>query len=809
MTPLRYARVALPLPVAEPYRYLIPAGMLDRAVPGARTVVPLKRGELIGIIVAVDDEPPPGGGQARELLAIPHEPVALEPHLLALAHELARYCGAPLGLTLRSMLPGPLWGRATVLIRKNGAGRHGELGGTAGRLLDWLGDHGGEATVAAASRALRMPVWPAVDRLQRIGAVSIESVAPSLRAGKRSNRMAVIAGESLTLIERNERFSRAPAQRALYETLEQVGGRLEVATLLARAATSSGPLRAMVASGVVRIDLVEAPRDPFAAIAGTPPPESLTAAQQVALDQLAGLAPGEDTLLFGVTGSGKTAVYLARLRQILDSGRGAILLVPEIALTPQTVSRVRGAFGDEVAVLHSALSDNERADAWRSLRRGERRVAVGARSAVFAPVANLGVIVLDEEHEATYKNSETPRYHARDVARRRARLEGATVILGSATPSLESWAGSASSGRRSVLPKRISDRPLPPVELVDLRCAEMPQPGAVPWSTRLDDAVRDTLGRDEQVLLLLNRRGWATYVQCRQCGTVVECPACSISMTVHRRPEQLRCHYCDHRCPVPQHCSQCGADTVRQRGAGTQQLEQLVAERFPEARLARMDVDSTGGRWSHHRILDRVGNGEVDILLGTQMIAKGIDFPNVTLVGVVDSDTALHLPDFRASERTFQLIAQVAGRTGRGSRGGVVLVQTRQPEHPALQFAAAHDAEGFLGAELINRRQPPYPPTVALARVVASGTDRRRVDAAIAGLAEWSVGAIAASDSDLVVLGPAPCPIERIKGAWRSHLLVRGDENGLGAWVRTVGPRLGALRHGVRFTLDRDPVSLL
>ncbi len=808
MSGARFARVALPLPVAEPYRYAIPAALADRAQPGMRVVVPVRQQEMVGIVTGLDDTPPPG--TARELLAVPDDTPALSAPLLTLADEAARHTGAPIGLMLRAMLPGPLWGRAAVHLVLTKAGRAARLGGTAGDLLQWLQRRKDAATVRSSSRVLKRPTWEVAERLRRLGFLTLETIPVDVRAGTRTERVATLSGEPLTLIEREQRFARSPAQRALYEALELAGGRQSVGILLDRAGVTAGPLARLEADGLVLLEQIESARDPFADLPVVEPPANLLPDQQAALARLEAMPPGSEALLFGVTGSGKTAVYLERVRHVLETGGGAILLVPEIALTPQTVARVRGAFGDQVAVLHSGLSDNERADAWRQLHHGERMVAVGARSAIFAPVQRLGIIVLDEEHEATYKNGETPRYHARDIARMRAALEGATVVLGSATPSLETWArAEAGELLRVDLPKRVAARPMPPVELIDLRHEPLIQPGAVPWTERLDEAVATALHRGEQILLLLNRRGWATFIQCSSCGEVVECPACSIALTLHHGPEQLRCHYCNHSRAIPSRCPSCRGETIAHRGAGTQQLERLVAERFPTARIARMDVDTTGARWAHHRILGRVGSGEVDILLGTQMIAKGIDFPNVTLVGVVDADTALHLPDFRSSERTFQLIAQVAGRAGRGPKGGRVLVQTRQPEHPALQFAAQHDAAGFLTMELANREMPPYPPTLALARVIASGPDADEVARGITAFRDWSEAAIARSEAGLVVLGPAPCPIERIRDEHRMHLLVRGDARALGAWVRTVGPRLGARRGSVRFTLDRDPVSLL
>lgn len=804
---VRYAHVALPLPLAEPYTYQIPSTLADRALPGARVVVPVRRQELVGIIVAVDVPAP--AMNSRDILATPDDAPVLSAHLLALAVQAGRYYGAPIGLMLRAMLPAALWGKSTLEIVLE-AGADYAIGGTAGTLLEYLRGRGGHASASAAGRALKRPIWDVADRLQRIGAVRLELHSPDTRGGVASVRAARFTGDPLPLLDRDRRFGRAAKQRLLYEALETRGGRSTVAELLDATGTTESPLRALVAAGLVEIVEEATARDPFADLPVSAPPPSLSVAQRDALRELSAIPAGESALLFGVTGSGKTLVYLEHIRAALESGRGALILVPEIALTPQTVARVRGMFGAEVAVLHSGLSDGERADAWRALHQGERRVAVGARSAIFAPVRNLGVIVLDEEHEASYKNGETPRYHARDIAMMRARIEGATVVLGTATPSLESWTKAQESGRIVALPERVGARPMPPVELLDLRSEPLVAgAGMLAWSERLDAAITAALARREQVLLLLNRRGWATFLQCSACGNVIDCPNCSISLTLHHHPPELRCHYCDHRAPVPSACPACGVESLRALGAGTQQLERLVAERFPAARLARMDVDTTAAKWSHHHLLERVGRGDVDILLGTQMIAKGIDFPNVTLVGVIDADTALHLPDFRAAERTFQLVAQVAGRAGRGPKGGKVLVQTRQPDHPALIFAAQHDAAGFLAAETELRKSPAYPPHTSLVHVVLGGRVQEAVMARALALGDWCERSIARSGLPIIVLGPAPCPIERIKDRWRIHLILKGPNEALGRWVRTAAPRLTTSRNDVRIYVDRDPVSLL
>ena len=803
----RYAQVALPLPLATPYTYQIPETLADRVAAGARVVVPVRGRELIGIVTAV--EVPAPDMTARPILATPDDEPALTPALLRTVEWMAWYYGAPIGLALKAALPAGLWGSSEVVVEIAVASR--VPGGTGAEILQWLERKGGSASVTSIARGMKRGVWDAVDRLARVGAVTLRIVAPDTGGGAVTERVVSLPEQRPTLLERQERFAGKPRQRALYESVEQLGGTASVAHLRNQLGFGSALIRALVDGGHAVLEEVERTRDPFAGEAGTPPPDALSDDQRRALADVEGLAGGEGALLFGITGSGKTFVYLEAIRRGLASGRGAIILVPEIGLTPQTVRRVRGMFGDDVAVLHSGLSDGERADAWRALRRGERRVAVGARSAIFAPVVGPGVIVVDEEHEATYKNGESPRYHAREVAAVRARLEGARLVLGSATPSLESWseAGEGKRLRLVRLPERVGAGKLPPVELVDLRSApKVPGSGAIPWSETLDGAVSRILARGEQGMLLLNRRGFAAFLQCPDCGHVPECPSCSISLTVHQSPPALRCHYCAHEAPLTASCAACGHAVAQMRGIGTQQLERWLAERFPTARLARMDLDTTSTKWAHHRILGTVERREVDLLLGTQMIAKGLDFPNVTLVGVVDADTALHLPDFRSAERTFQLIAQVAGRAGRGPQGGRVVVQTRQPTHHALLRAAEHDAEGFLTEELALRASPAYPPVTGLVNLVISGRDETAVGRVAAETAEWAAALAERHGLELTVLGPAPCPLARIKDRWRWHVALKGDGGVLGRVVRYGATRLAGSGEP-RVTIDRDPVSLL
>jgi primosomal protein N' (replication factor Y) len=802
-----YLDVALPLALPQALTYAVSGELSARAVPGARVVVPVRGREMVGIVTAVDRPPPPG--VVRSVLAAPDPSPLLDDSLLALARWTAAHYAASPGQVLRAMLPAVLFSESRPLVRLLGDAPL--PGGTPPALARALERSRGGTPVALAS--VRKAAGSAGVRLvQRLAAeqrAELVTMPPRPDTPERWERVYVLAAE-LPLLERERRFARAPRQRATVELLESLG-REASASQLAEARTSATALRALVSAGLVTVRSAQRERDPFARLAVSAPPGEPTAQQLRALAALADLPAGGVALLFGVTGSGKTLVYLEYLRTLVAAGRSAIVLVPEIGLTPQTVARFRGVFGDGVAVLHSALSDGERYDAWRALQTGRKRVAVGARSAVFAAVPSLGAIVVDEEHDGSYKQGDPePRYHARQVALRRAALAGATVVLGSATPSIETWAAAERGAIRLLeLPERIGARPLPRVDVVDLREAPLAG-GPVPWSERLDRAVAGALARGEQAMLLLNRRGFSTFVQCPSCGEVWDCPNCSVTLTYHRSPAVLRCHHCDHRESPPTVCRNCGQPTQKFRGAGTQQVEEFVAERFPQARIARMDVDAAAGKWAHHRILDDVGAGRVDVLVGTQMIAKGLDFPNVTVVGVVDADVALNLPDFRAGERTFQLLTQVAGRAGRGPKGGRVIVQTRQPAHPAVAFAARHDVAGFARTVLAERLEPPYPPHAHLANLVVSGTREQAVAQSALQLAAWVrelFDAQPASRADL--LGPAPCPIERVRLRWRWHLVLRADDPArltrLVAYVASHGP-VGA---GVRLVVDRDPVSLL
>ena len=819
-----FVEVAVPIPVDRTFTYSM--GDLPRPEPGSRVLVPFRRGERIGWVVG------PASGEGiegiRPVLDVLDDEPSVTGELLDLCRWLSEYYLASLGMTLRAALPSVLSDASRDYVSLAKAPPDEELTPRERRLADALRKREGPQRVRTLRRALDSgSLWPEIRSLKERGVLRHEIVPPSEPAPK-TQKVVKLREWLSSLADREERFGRAYRQKEAYELLETAGGSLELAHLTGQAGFSRSVIRGLEEKEIAEVVDEEVLRDPFAGReVPEPPGHRPTPAQRDVLERMIRGLDAEESrpfLLHGVTGSGKTLVYIELLREtVLERGRGAIVLVPEISLTPQTVTRFRAHFGDEVAVLHSALSDGERYDAWRQLRAGEKRIAVGARSAIFAPVPRLGAVVVDEEHDGSYKQSETPRYHARDLAVVRAARAGAVCVLGSATPSLESWAN-ADEGKftRLSLPDRVGGGTLPPVRVVDLREVRKrrkedggdggaPSGGTI-LSPDLVEAVRGRMEREEQVILLLNRRGYSSFVQCRECGDVRSCRNCSVSLTYHRTRSRLVCHHCGHEEPAPERCARCGSDDLSFRGLGTEQVERIVAETFPGTRIARMDVDTTSGKWSHHEILGRVERGEVDILLGTQMIAKGLDFPRVTLVGVINADVGLHLPDFRASERTFQLLSQVAGRTGRGRLGGHVLIQTSVPDHYAVRSAVAHDYGAFAARELEERRDPAYPPHVRMANVVVSSPDPdQAARGAEEGLAWLAARLRSASDLGPVELvGPAPSPIERLHGRWRWHFLLRsGSSRALGRAARGLARGFTPRGGDVRMVVDRDPTALL
>ncbi|MGI6658031.1 MAG: primosomal protein N' [Dethiobacteraceae bacterium] len=577
-------------------------------------------------------------------------------------------------------------------------------------------------------------------------------------------------------------------------------------TRLAQAGVSGATVRSLEKKGWVEIREQVLRRDPLADTRREAPAAfRLTQAQRDALAQINQSTAEKPILLFGVTGSGKTEVYLQAIAQRLAAGLASIVLVPEIALTPQMTERFVSRFGDRVAVLHSRLAAGERYDEWCRIARGEALVIIGARSAVFAPVKRLGLIILDEEHESTYKQEEAPRYHARDIALWRGQHHGAKVILGSATPSLESYYQAERGNYRLLqLPERIAQRPLPPVEVVDMR-QELKDGHKSIFSRPLISALQETKAAGQQAMLFLNRRGYATFVLCRECGHVMRCPACNVSLKYHAASLSLRCHYCEHSEAYPNICPACGGRYIKHFGTGTQKVEAELRQQFPELRVLRLDADTTTRKGDHQRILTAFKQQKADVLVGTQMIAKGLDFPNVTLVGVITADTAINLPDFRAGERTFQLLTQVAGRAGRGSAGGRVVVQTYTPEHYAITAAQTHDYQTFYLQESQARAELGYPPYGVLIRLLVSGTREGAVVDSCSLLSSLLAGAVE-------LLGPSPCPLEKVRSRFRWQLVVRGDS--LSALLPVVKKAAAAFRDSplaasVRLVLDVEPQNLL
>jgi primosomal protein N' len=582
----------------------------------------------------------------------------------------------------------------------------------------------------------------------------------------------------------------------------------EQQALLAASQVSASSLKTALKHGYVKSQKVSVYRDPLAHLeVEQSQSRTLTEAQEAVYEQVAQAleAHQEQTfLLEGVTGSGKTEVYLQLMAKASQMGRGAILLVPEIALTPQMVRQVKSRFQTGVAVLHSGLTNSQKYDEWRRIIRGQATIVVGARSSIFAPIRDLGLVIIDEEHETTYKQSDTPRYHAREVAIWRCHYHQAPLLLGSATPSLESRSR-AQVGRYQHLrlPERVNGRPLPPVTLVDMT-KEMAQQTTDELSSVLKDKIADRLAKGQQIVLLLNRRGYASYMLCRECGQVIQCPRCDISLTYHKHEHRLKCHYCDYQSPVPDRCPNCHSDYLRTFGLGTQKIEELLNQHFPTARVIRMDMDTTRKKGQHEALLDRFRRHEADILLGTQMIAKGLDFEAVTLVGVINADTALNLPDFRAGEKTFQLLTQVAGRTGRGRFEGEVLIQTYNPDHYVMQLAQQHDYESFFYYEMKRRHLGHYPPYFYTTLITISSKYQAKAQA----MSHQVKQTLLASGAPIEILGPSQGAIARINERYYFQLLLKYKDG------QVIKESLGAIldqsqleaKQGIYITIDHEPL---
>ena len=820
-----FCDVVLPVPLDRSFTY----GLGGReAETGARVLVPFSGQRLVGFVMRVHDEPPPAGVEIKPVDRVLDETAILSGDLLDLGRWVAEYYCAPLGEVLRGMVPLGAEVRRQFVYRIAEAGRRvlyeGAAKGSSRRsrlsvedqnreyaVLNYL--EPGEPAKISALRSAAGANKALLDAMAKKRWLIREAVAEA-RDARRVEQVAVLVeeaerrlqeapqlpgevtpGEELPAAEGRRLPKLNGNQLAAMAELAGVGGQLRVRELRARLERLEIPettLGTLVRRGLVRL---EEANEAFH-MTGLTQSSGKRFAHEHALNEaqteaLAGIVAALDKggfrphLLYGITGSGKTAVYVAAMQRVLAAGKSVLLLVPEIGLTPATAAQMVAAFGSEVALLHSQLTPDERAEQWHRVRRGDARVVIGTRSAVFAPLKDLGLVLVDEEHDASYKQEETPRYHGRDVAVMRAKLLGCPVVLGSATPSLESW-GNAESGRytRLEMLSRVANRPLPVVETIDMREEFRVTGQEQLFSRQLLEETRATLDRGEQAIILLNRRGYSFVVMCRSCGEKIECENCAISLTFHKSGDEremagparvgarLECHYCGYRRGVPERCPKCQSEHLFFLGAGSQQGEERLTELFPGARIGRMDRDTVRTRADMEQLLERLHSAEINLLVGTQMIAKGHDIHGVTLVGVVGADFALGLPDFRAAERVFQLITQVSGRAGRGELPGRVLVQSYQPDHYVHQFARTHDFTGFAAREMYFRRGARYPPFTALANVVVQSESLPEALDWSAKLGRWLASA---RPQGVRVAGPAAAPLSRLKRIFRYHFVLRAE----------------------------------
>ena len=812
----RIAKVVVELPLEDPLDYRIPPALQGHCAVGQRVMVPVGHRELLGYIVGLAAHSTLS--DLKALSEVLDETPVVSADLLRLTKWVADYYLCSWGQVLKAAIPEGFRERSATVYDLTAEARQSPSAwpaGRAGEVLRCLEGQGASRRQDLAKAVGTPNLAALLTRLQDQGLVSQTRQRHAPKVRERTTTMVRLlpaADAARALVEKIR--PRAPKQaKVLAYLLEQPA--CEMKALRLQLAGAPAAVKRLQQQGVVEVYEVEDLRR----VVPLPPAQPavlpvLNDAQQRALEQIAAklAAPdGTPILLHGITGSGKTEVYMRAIAGVLRQGKSALVLVPEIALTDQLVQRFAARFPSRLGVLHSGLSGGERFDEWRRLARGEAQIAIGTRSAVFAPMQHLGLIVVDEEHDTSYKQEETPRYNARDIAIVRAQQSGAVVVMGSAAPAVESF-HNARTGKYLLLslPHRIDDKPLPAITLVDQREHTAANERIV--SGPLREAIAACLERREQCLILINRRGFAAYLQCRDCGTISYCEHCSVALTYHRGAHRLRCHYCGFNQPVPTLCTGCERASLRPHGLGTQQVESVLSALFPKARLARMDRDTTRAKAAHQRILRALGNGDIDILVGTQMIAKGHDYPNITLVGVVSADASLSMPDFRAPERLFQLLTQVAGRAGRGERPGHVFLQTYRPEHDSVAFACGHDFTGFFQHETTRRRDVLYPPFSRLARLIVESPKAGQAQETSQRIGETLQRRIP-PPSDVIVLGPAEAPIARLHDRYRWHLLVKSASSKALHQCLTAGlaearrqkpfPRL------TRVSVDIDPVSFL
>jgi primosomal protein N' (replication factor Y) len=815
---MRLVGVAVPVPSLDVLTYSVPDAFAD-PTPGTRVLVPLGARVVTGIVVPGDgrpgnqDEGTAADSRTKSIIDVLDTEPFLPPDVVSLARWVAEYYACGLGVAMAAAMPPRAWVESEryVQITERGHVRLLTERGSRREALERLAG-GTPMKIEAVARGGPGPVR-ALATLERDGLVSITRPLKGKASAYRTVRVAALTpqGHDVAAGTASPPRPLGPRQVEALEVLAKAPSGVQTTTLARRGIPGSALTR-LVSMGFVTLMQERLERDPFTQGASLDIDERpvlvLTNEQADALETLRRAASGgaySTVVLHGVTGSGKTEIYRRLAEQVRQLGRGVLLLVPEIALTPAVAGAFRRAFGEHVAIQHSGLSDGERHDQWQRIRRGAVDVVVGTRSAVFAPIRNLGLVIVDEEHDASYKQDESPRYHGRDVAVMRARQAGALAVLGSATPSMESY-HNARLGRYGLvhLGRRVLDRSMAQVTVVDMREEYAAGGPEVILSRRLEAGLESCLSRGEQAIILLNRRGFASSVFCRECATTLECPNCSVSLTVHRAEHRARCHYCNHSVRVPKACPNCKGPFLEQLGFGTERVESEVAARLPGARVARIDRDTIRARGAITGLLTRFAEGAIDVIVGTQMIAKGHDFPRVTLVGVISADVGLGLADFRAAERTFQLLTQVAGRAGRGEVRGDAIIQTLYPRHYSIEHACRQDYRAFFADELTYRQSLRYPPTVAMVNAVVRAPTFERAMQDAGDL----VRALRWGGEPYRVLGPAPAPLRRLRGEYRAQFFLKGTHRSAmrEALLKVLGERPDIAR---RTAVDVDPLSVL
>ncbi|MCH6268936.1 MULTISPECIES: primosomal protein N' [Neobacillus] len=803
---MKIASVIVDVPAKQTdkaFDYLIPSQWEETIQPGMRVVVPFGPRHIQGFVIEVKRESE--FKQLREII----EPMDLVPvlnqELLKLGTWLTDHTLCFKIFAFQVMLPAALKAKYEKKVKL-------APGAAAVDLPMPLQPYFANSSTLNWEIALKNGLVP---YLQRASAEGFLEVIYEVKEKVRKKLVHVI-GPAIGVQDMKLELERLPGnadkQKQVLAYFIEHDSEIELRQLTEKIKASSSTVKALVEKKLLWEAEKEVYRDPyenrtFERTSPLPLTEAQTTAIKPILDSIEG-NQHEVFLLYGVTGSGKTEIYLQSIQEVIEKGKEAIVLVPEIALTPQMVNRFKGRFGDQVAVLHSGLSAGEKYDEWRKIQRKQVKVAVGARSAIFAPFENIGIIIIDEEHETSYKQEEMPRYHAKDVAIERAKTYSCPVVLGSATPSLESFARAQKKVYHLLsLPTRMNNQPLPSVEIIDMR-EELRAGNRSMFSTKLFEMLKDRLEKNQQSVLFLNKRGHSSFVMCRDCGYVVSCPNCDISLTYHRAGVQMKCHYCGFESPVPKICPECSSEYIRYFGTGTQKVEDELGKILPEARVIRMDVDTTGRKGSHERLLKEFQDGKADILLGTQMIAKGLDFPNITLVGVLSADTMLHLPDFRSSEKTFQLLTQVSGRAGRHQLPGEVIIQTYTPEHYSIELAGTQNYDLFYQREMFVRKMHHYPPFYFLALITVSHEQLMTVMSATEKIARFLRSQVS---NQAVVLGPSVSPIARINNRYRYQCLIKYKrEPNLTKTLKTIiDQHQNEAKNGLLVSVDVNPFILM